>query len=82
LGAIASIAGVVVWVVGFSMGYLTFKSEMGSLREQVAELRAGKSATDNRLDALGNRLTSIESDTKYISQGVAELRLAAVPGKR
>jgi hypothetical protein len=79
IGAISAIVGVLVYVVGFATGYIAFKSEMSSLREQVAELRAGNASTQDRLNNLGNRLTSIESDTKYISQGVAELRLSAVP---
>jgi len=79
LGALASIAGVVIWTVGFAMGYITFKSEMGAVNTKVDRLELQSSSVQGRLDILGNRLTSIESDTKYISQGVAELRLSAVP---
>lgn len=79
LGAISSIAAVFVYLGGFATGYVAFKSEMSSLRENVSELRAGNTVTQDRINVLGNRLTSIEGDTKYISQGVAELRLSAVP---
>jgi chromosome segregation ATPase len=78
-GACASILGIFVFIGGFISGERYLSSELSSLRETVAELRSNNAATQDRLNSLGNRLTSIETDTKYISQGVAELRLSAVP---
>lgn len=79
LGALSSIVGVFLWCTGFVMGYLAFKSEMTTVNTKVDRLELQGAATQDRLNNLGNRLTAIESDTKYLVQGVAELRLSAVP---
>jgi hypothetical protein len=85
-GAIASIVGVLVFIGGFVTGERYLSSELTTLHETVADLRTGNTATQERLNVLqdrlngiDNRLTAVSADIKYISQGVAELRLANVP---
>jgi hypothetical protein len=79
IASLASIASLIVFIVGFASGYLAFKSEMTALRETVSDLRKDNAGQQDHLNSLDVRLTSLGGDLKYISQGVAELRLANVP---
>lgn len=79
LAYISSILGVFIYVAGFYTGYLTFKSEMSSLRETVNELRSNSTTTRESIGSLTVRLSTIETDIKYIGQGVAKLQIEAVP---
>jgi hypothetical protein len=85
LGAIASIITIVSLLTGFWFGYSAFKSEMTTLKQTVEDLRGGNRVLQDRLDSIGKivaedrqtltvRLTALEGEIKYISQGIAELR--------
>jgi hypothetical protein len=90
LGAISSIIGVFIFVSGWVIGYLTFRADMRTISEGVVSLKTeiaslqtrnnimSQTITDDR-QTLSNRLTAIEIDSKYISQGIAELKIAIVP---
>lgn len=83
LGALSAIAGVVIFLGGWIAGYLTFKSEMLILNQNLAGLQGqmntlNTGVTSDRQSVM-NRLTNLEAEAKYISQGVAELKLAVVP---
>lgn len=90
LGAVSSILGVVIFCGGWIFGYMTFKADLKSVNENVVALvkqtgdlqtrlnGMSQSITDDRQSAT-NRLATLESDIKYISQGVAELKIAVVP---
>ena len=90
LGVISSMTGVVIFCGGWIFGYMTFKADLRAVNEAVALLSVQNVAVRNRLDmttqslnddrqTLTNRLTGLETDVKYISQGVAELKIAVVP---
>jgi len=90
LGSISAIVSLFIFLGGFIVGYITFKADMGSVTQQLHDLRADNKALLDRQNimaqtlvddrqAITNRLTSLEAEAKYISQGVAELKLANVP---
>ena len=81
IGAIASITSLVIFVVGFITGAMTFKSEMSVLRTNVADMRSDNATTQERINAMSIRLATIEADIKYIGQGIAEIRLSNLPKK-
>jgi hypothetical protein len=78
-GAMASIVSVFMFIGGFIAGERYLSAELNSLRMTVSELKSGNAVTQEHLNNLDNKVTSISADIKYISQGVAELRLANVP---
>jgi len=90
LGAISSIVSVIIFCGGFIIGFTTFKADINTLTQQLTDVRVDNKNLQERLNLMGqtlvedrqmitNRLTSLEAETKYISQGVAELKLANVP---
>ena len=90
LGAVSSIMGVIIFIGGWVIGYLTFKSDLKTVTDNVIILRTDNTAlkgyieemrqvVNNDRQTLSNRLTSLETESKYISQGVAELKIAIVP---
>jgi hypothetical protein len=86
LGAVSSIVGLVIFIVGWGFGYLTFKADMTAIAQHVAELRSDNTVLQERVGRLSDvintdssRLATLEADIRYISQGVAELKLAVVP---
>ena len=90
LGSISSIVSVVIFLGGFVIGYTTFKADINMLTRQLADVRIDNKELQGRLNTMAqtlvddrqqitNRLTSLEQETKFISQGVAELKLANVP---
>ena len=87
--AISTIAGslsVVLFLFGFVSGYMTFRSEMAVITAAIATLNITNNqlqqqlshtndiANENR-QAISIRLTSVETDIKYITSGIAELKL-------
>ena len=90
LGSISSIVSVIIFLAGFIIGFTTFKADINVLTQQLVEVRADNKELQNRLNVMNqtliddrgtitNRLTNVEVELKYISQGVAELKLANVP---
>jgi hypothetical protein len=90
LGALSAIAGVLLFLFGMASGYQIFKTDMLVVNTQLADLRAASQMAQERMNMMSrtladdrerdaNRLTILESESKYISQGIAELKLALVP---
>ena len=90
LGALSAIAGVLIFIFGMIAGYLVFKSDMLVVNQQLADLRMHSTQTQERMNTMSralsddrerdsSRLTILESESKFISQGIAELKLALVP---
>ena len=90
LGAISSILGVIIFCGGWIFGYMTFKADMRAISDSVVVLVNQNNALQNRINimsqsvtddrqTLTNRLTVLETDVKYFSQGVTELKIAVVP---
>jgi len=79
IGSISSIVTVVVATGGFISGYMLATSKMATLTEQLESIRIDNKMVVSRQDAMTNSITILEQETKYISQGVAELKLANVP---
>lgn len=69
ISAVASTLGLVVFIFGFISGALTFK-------ESVSTLQAGNIEIKNILGTLSTRVTVIETESKYTSQGIAELKVS------
>lgn len=90
VAAVSSILGIIIFCGGWIFGYMTFKADMGAISENGVNLRAdikvmqerqntmNQTLTDDR-QTLTNQITILQTETKYISQGVAELKLADVP---
>jgi hypothetical protein len=85
-GAVASIISVFVFIGGFITGERYLSSELNSLREDghrfaetIADLRTSNKAMEEQINSLDRQIVSMSGDVKYISQGVAELRLSNVP---
>ena len=93
LGIISSIFGAIIFCGGWIFGYMTFKADINLINSQMADLKLQTGSIGARLNTLGDlvgndrehlttRLTNLEAEVKYISQGVAELKLkAAANGK-
>jgi hypothetical protein len=79
LGSISSIVTFIVFCAGFIIGYLTFKAEMATVTQQLADVRADNKAMRQTLIEDSARLISLETEAKYISQGIAELKLQNIP---
>ena len=83
VAAVSSILGIVIFCGGWILGYVTFKSDVENLKEinksvqTRLDILSGHITEDRQM--LTNRLTGLESETKFISQGVAELKIANVP---
>lgn len=67
--AIASVAGVVLWAVGFVTGYMAYTRNMADLLRQ-------SEAVVTRLSAVETKVTETQADVRYIGQSIAELKLA------
>ena len=90
LGAVSSILGVIIFCGGWIFGYMTFKADMRAINLNVVSLSEQNNALQTRINTMSqsitddrqgltNRLTALETEVKYISQGVAELKIAIVP---
>lgn len=90
LGAISSIMGVIIFCGGWIFGYMTFKADLRAVNQNIITLTDENRALQTRINTLsqsvvddrgvlGTRLTVLETDVKYITQGVAELKIAVVP---
>ena len=90
IGAISSIVSVIIFCGGFVVGFTTFKADIGQLSSSIEYIQSDNKNIQSRIDilsghitedrqALTNRLTGLETESKYISQGVAELKLANIP---
>lgn len=93
LGMISSFLGAVVFMMGWIFGYMTFKSDINLITSQMADLKLQAGSIGMRLnelsevvgrdrEGLSNRMISLESEVKFISQGVAELKLKAAANGR
>ena len=79
LGAISSVLGVIIFLGGWVLGYMTFRSKMDTMTDTVASVKIDNAALRDSFNKLTNDFTEMKTDIKYISQGMAELRLAAIP---
>ncbi len=88
LGIISSVFAGVIFCGGWIFGYMTFKADMALITSQISDLKLQTASIGIRLNALSevvghdrenlsSRLQSLESEVKFISQGVAELKLKA-----
>ncbi len=93
LGLVSSIAGAIIFCGGWIFGYMTFKADMNLVVSQLMDLKLQTGSIGMRVNTLGdavvldrenltNRLTVLESEVKFISQGVAELKLKVATGAR
>jgi hypothetical protein len=76
LGAVSSILSVIIFCVGWLFGYLTFKADMKVVTDNVIDLRANTRLAEQHREEDARRLTNLEADIKYISQGIAEMKLS------
>ena len=79
-GLVMMFANLIVLVVGLGIMWGTQVSRVDELKDRlntaVARLEVYEKAFMEDRSMLTNRLTGLESDTKYISQTLAELKLA------
>lgn len=83
LGTIVALLGVLTFAGGWTSSYFLFKAEVegnvvavGNLQARVNQISEGIQQDRERN---ANRLTVLEQDVKYITQGVAELKLNLIP---
>ncbi len=81
--AIMLILNIVVLITSMGIVWGTQSSRIDELRERIAAINLRldiheKTLYDDR-NSLSNRLTGLETDTKYISQTLQELKLLVSP---
>lgn len=85
LGYISSILSLVVFISGFITGYVSIKAQMDTVNGQLSTLGSRVGAIDTSASAdrqsITNRLTGLETETRYIKEGIAEIRLMNIPKK-
>ena len=83
VAAVSSAVTLVVFVIGFITGALTLKDNVSNLRQDYANLQERIDVLSREAAAdrgnVSNRLTAIETESKYANQGIAELKLAIIP---
>jgi hypothetical protein len=89
-GSVSAIVGLILLVIGWIGGYLTFKSDMAIVNGRQIETTAAINALNERMNTLNtsfvndrqastNKMTAVEGKLEYLGQSVGEIKLAIVP---